>query len=354
MGEARAAAKAVCGGTLGWKDPPFNPILALPGATHQDLTQNDIINDLNSQKINFNYIKINLIMTKNIIKITLLSYKSNETLITISNYMPLSCKNAEKGQATHQLKLRCHIFWHKNKMCREVNDISLYRKENEIRLSVKSRHIYSKCEPKSINWRHRETLNQISSEKKPEPGKNDTKLHNIINNETKINEIATHYVRKFHEIKQKIYCLFWHKNKLCHACNDSWISFINHVIRQAASRHTKLISYLPVRNDIDISLVNVKYDKRHFGGRNRLTFAEYLRQDQPDLLALASSPKLLPIVYRSIEKNDIKDYQNHFCQKKSRGHEGPRTHAYPIPKEGGRPSTTALRTRYINELHKYK
>ena len=32
--------KAVCGGTLGWKDPPFNPILALPGATHQDPTNN--------------------------------------------------------------------------------------------------------------------------------------------------------------------------------------------------------------------------------------------------------------------------------------------------------------------------
>ena len=28
--------KAVCGGTLGWKDPPFNSVLALPGATHQD------------------------------------------------------------------------------------------------------------------------------------------------------------------------------------------------------------------------------------------------------------------------------------------------------------------------------
>ena len=37
--------KAVCGGTIGWKDPPFNSILALPGATNQDPTQNEIIND---------------------------------------------------------------------------------------------------------------------------------------------------------------------------------------------------------------------------------------------------------------------------------------------------------------------
>ena len=38
--------KAVCGGTLGWKDPPFNSILALPGATHQDPTHNEIINEI--------------------------------------------------------------------------------------------------------------------------------------------------------------------------------------------------------------------------------------------------------------------------------------------------------------------
>ena len=46
--------KAVCGGTLGWRDPPFNSILALPGATHQDPTQNQIINDLISNKLNTN------------------------------------------------------------------------------------------------------------------------------------------------------------------------------------------------------------------------------------------------------------------------------------------------------------
>ena len=89
--------KAVCGGTLGWKDPPFNSKLALPGATHQDPTQNDIINDLNSHKININYHKINLNMTE--INMILISYKSNDTLNTILNHELLSSEH-NKGQAT--------------------------------------------------------------------------------------------------------------------------------------------------------------------------------------------------------------------------------------------------------------
>ena len=43
--------KAVCGGTLGWNDPPLNSLLALPGATHQDLTQKEIIKYLSSPKL---------------------------------------------------------------------------------------------------------------------------------------------------------------------------------------------------------------------------------------------------------------------------------------------------------------
>ena len=122
--------KAVCGGTLGWKDPPFNSILALPGATHQDPTQNDIINDLISLNINFAYIQINSISKIMKVKSTKRPLRCYTTIgliirslkiYIILNYLPPG-QYIESGQATQWQKLRRQIFRHKNKMCRQTND----------------------------------------------------------------------------------------------------------------------------------------------------------------------------------------------------------------------------------------
>ena len=109
-------AKAVCGGTLGWKDPPFNSILALPGATHQDPTQNEIINEI----INYilKYYPLDRCLNKDIInntKTTLSVCLKNDNEL-ISNYL-----SQTKIAAGQQSELCCH-FLRKNKMCRHKSD----------------------------------------------------------------------------------------------------------------------------------------------------------------------------------------------------------------------------------------
>ena len=93
--------KAVCGGTLGWKDPPFNSILALPGATHQDLTQNEIIKDLICP----------LTGSYNILK-----YRAGaDSYYTRREIRPINL-------IYHVGNDNYRINWLKNKMCRQTND----------------------------------------------------------------------------------------------------------------------------------------------------------------------------------------------------------------------------------------
>ena len=110
--------KAVCGGTLGWKDPPFNSIVALPGATHQDQTQNDL-NDLINPTISNS--KINYILPR-IISNGMVNYYLARITIT---YL-LATQYVVTGQVASQGKLHCQFFWHKNNMCRQTHDISNY------------------------------------------------------------------------------------------------------------------------------------------------------------------------------------------------------------------------------------
>ena len=154
--------KAVCGGTLGWMDPPFNSILALPGATHQDPTQNEIINDLNNLKmyinslkvVYINSLKIGYINSQRIIRIKWLKNKMRRQIN--DSYRPLNntekkarqCKYGRSNwlknktcrqtndsyrlpkKDTRQKKIYCQIFWHKNKVCRQMNDSSNYPKNS--------------------------------------------------------------------------------------------------------------------------------------------------------------------------------------------------------------------------------
>ena len=139
--------QAVCGGTLGWKDPPFNSILALPGATHQDQPSYEIINEIinlnldylisqnNSNKLNNN--KNRKIKGKNIRP---LPHHIDDT-INISTYKLKMLLFLDMSQATPRQKLCCQIFWHKNKMCRQVNDISRHLKNYNYRISISLKNI---------------------------------------------------------------------------------------------------------------------------------------------------------------------------------------------------------------------
>ena len=90
--------KAVCGSTLGWKDPPFNSMLALPGATHQDPTQNEIINNLISNKLNTND-----------------NLKAN-------NYFPIYQNIGDNYIGNDNYAHWAQINWLENKMCRHLDD----------------------------------------------------------------------------------------------------------------------------------------------------------------------------------------------------------------------------------------
>ena len=100
-------------------------------------------------------------------KMSLPSYKTSWTLITLSNYMLLNYVPAsqytEKGQAAHRLKLCCHIFLLTNKMCRQGNHSSRYPKENDVNFGVNFKTYLKK--------KHREKSKQGSSVKKPVLGK---------------------------------------------------------------------------------------------------------------------------------------------------------------------------------------
>ena len=103
--------KAVCGGTLGWKDPPFNSISALPRATHQDPTQIDLNIKLitlitGSQAIsNLN----NKIFSP--IKQKLFHYLTNSIIANShGSYLLINYSSVIRpSQARHRQKLRCHF-----------------------------------------------------------------------------------------------------------------------------------------------------------------------------------------------------------------------------------------------------
>ena len=113
--------KAVCGGTLGWKDPSFNSMLTLPGATHQDPNPNDLIKYLFILKFNSPYGPTGPM----IIKTTVLLY-IKETYSDNSKIGPFPIEKYMKNVPASLLEIqRFQIkkeFFPKNKMCRLRND----------------------------------------------------------------------------------------------------------------------------------------------------------------------------------------------------------------------------------------
>ena len=99
--------KAVCGGTLGRKDPPFNSILALPGATHQDTTHNEIIKNIIT-KITINQHKLYEYRNLKVIIQTLPTTNGNDLINTNTNELALTTSPSTKtGQVALRRKLRC-------------------------------------------------------------------------------------------------------------------------------------------------------------------------------------------------------------------------------------------------------
>ena len=101
--------KAVCDGTLGWKNPPYNSILTLPGATHQDPTLNEIIkNKITKITINQHIIKLYEYRNLKVIIRTLPTTNGNDLINTNTNELALTTSPSTKTeQVALRRKLRC-------------------------------------------------------------------------------------------------------------------------------------------------------------------------------------------------------------------------------------------------------
>ena len=101
--------KAVCGGTLGWKDPPFNSILTLPGTTQQDPTLNEIIkNKITKITINQHIIKLYEYRNLKVIIRTLPTTNGNDLTNPNTNELALTTSPSTKTeQVPLRRKLRC-------------------------------------------------------------------------------------------------------------------------------------------------------------------------------------------------------------------------------------------------------
>ena len=216
--------KAVCDGTLGWKDPPFNSILALPGATHQDPTQNEIINDLNSLKTKYIIISKNLNQKKKPkyyrnISLTvarqstvsgIINRNYNTTLIHLCYSRP-----ARTSQDTRRINCL------KIKMCRQLDDSCHPPKINSFKYTIRHKYesYYTAGKIKLIIHNLNDLISLIIS---------NSKIHYILpiiisNGMVDYkNRLCGQDTRKRKLRCQINTCIFWHKNKMCRQIFDNY------------------------------------------------------------------------------------------------------------------------------------
>ena len=163
-----------------------------------------VINDLNNLGTSNIYVNCYNNWLKNI-----MCHQFNDSCLPVINNL--------NNLGTSDIYVNCYNNWLENIICRQSNDSRLPAKTDLDRCGNYSSN--TNLPFTQLNWLRTPFYYHSAS------------------NESccmrRVNKIKTHYEWKNHEIKQIICCLFWHKNKMCHACNDSWLLFVNYVIRQA-------------------------------------------------------------------------------------------------------------------------